>query len=267
MKKIRLALCQNVPGYEAEENVGKAFDLVRKAADAGADLISLPEMFYYPYELSKLHQLASLEKDLKSRFSQLAGKLGIHLCTGSFVTEKKGEFFNTTLLYGPYGEMIHSYDKSHLFDVSFKGLEVKESDFFSPGDKVSCAETSLGVIGAAICYDVRFPELFRKLCLQGAELVLVPAVFNHISGPAHWHLMMRARAVENQCFLAAISQGKSRSSSYRAYGHSLIVSPWGEVLAEAGEGEEIIFADLDPAEISETRQRLPLLRHRRTDLY
>ncbi|MFW6245278.1 MAG: nitrilase-related carbon-nitrogen hydrolase, partial [Fibrobacterota bacterium] len=141
MKKIRLALCQNVPGHEAEENVNNALDLVRKAAGAGADLVCLPEMFYYPYELSKLHLLASLEEDVKSSFSQIAGELGIHLCTGSFVTEKNGGFFNTTLLYGPDGELIHLYNKSHLFDVSFKGLEVKESDFFSAGNKVSCAKT------------------------------------------------------------------------------------------------------------------------------
>ncbi|MFP4162834.1 MAG: carbon-nitrogen hydrolase family protein [Chitinispirillaceae bacterium] len=268
MEKIRLALCQNVPQQQdVEKNVSHALDLVESAAKAGAGLVSLPEMFYHPYELAKLPPLARLEEETRAAFSRKARELGIHLCTGSIVSHCEGKNYNRTFLYGPDGELIHEYSKCHLFDVSFKGLTVKESDYFSPGEEIVCTQTSLGTIGTAICYDVRFPELFRTLSLKGAELVLVPAVFNHISGPAHWHITMRTRAVENQFFLAAISQGKSDKSSYRAYGHSMVVSPWGEVLAEAGVGEEIIYADLDPSQITEARERLPLLRHRRTDLY
>ncbi len=268
MEKIRMALCQNLPIRDVDKNVQRALELVRKAAGDGAQLIALPEMFYYPYEMSTLKTLAYMEHSLHEAFSKTALEQKIHLCTGSFISSgPEGKLYNSTFLYGPDGNLLLSYSKCHLFDVSFKGLTVRESDLFSPGEQIGCVKTGIGTIGFAICYDIRFPELFRKLALQGAEVIIVPAVFNHISGPAHWHLMMRARAVENQVFLAGISQGKNSESSYKAFGHSLIVSPWGDILGEAGEGEEIVFADLDPLLLKETRERLPLLKHRRPELY
>jgi predicted amidohydrolase len=225
-------------------------------------------MFCHPFELGALRGLAPLEGQLHARFSEASKRHGVYINTGSFVSAlPDGRLTNATFLYGPGGQLVSSYRKCHLFDVSFRGLEVKESSVFAAGDAIVTAQTGLGQVGMAICYDVRFPELFRKLALQGVELVVMPAVFNQITGPAHWHLMVRARAVENQVFLAAISQGRNGGSAYKAYGHSMVVSPWGDVLVEAGEGEEVLFADIDPSVLDETRGRLPLLRHRRADIY
>jgi len=268
MTNFKLALVQNVPSFNVTKNIERVLELIETAANDGADLIALPEMFYHPFELSKLKDLVSFSEQVHEAFSAISSKLKIHLCTGTFVTHLgDGKFGNSAFLYGPEGRILLSYQKNHLFDVSYGGLDIKESAVFTHGSHISCANTSLGNIGIAVCYDIRFPELFRKLIFAGAELVLVPSVFNQVSGPAHWNMLTRVRAVDNQIFLAGISQGRNMESAYQAYGHSVIVSPWGEVLAEAGEGEEIIYADLDPAKLKETREKLPLLKHRREDLY
>ncbi|MCL2689684.1 MAG: carbon-nitrogen hydrolase family protein [Chitinispirillia bacterium] len=269
MTKIKLALIQNVPSFNAAKNIERALELIEEAAiNGGADLIALPEMFYHPFELSKLKELVSFSEQVHEEFSAISKRLKIHLCTGTFVTSLGDrKLGNSAFLYGPDGKILLSYQKNHLFDVSYGGLDIRESAVFTHGDHISSADTPLGNIGIAVCYDIRFPELFRKLILSGAELVLVPSVFNQVSGPAHWNMLTRIRAVDNQIFLAGISQGRNMESAYQAYGHSIIISPWGEVLAEALEGEEIIYADLDPAQLKETRERLPLLKHRREDLY
>ena len=270
MKKIKLALVQNVPSFDAAKNIERVLELIETAANDGADLIALPEMFYHPFQLSDLKALAPFSEKVHEAFSDISNRLKIHLCTGTFVTrldDGNGKLGNSVFLYGPEGKILLSYQKNHLFDVSYGGLDIKESAIFTHGNHVSCANTSIGNIGIAVCYDIRFPELFRKLIFAGAELVLVPSVFNQVSGPAHWNMLTRVRAVDNQIFLAGISQGRNMESAYQAYGHSVIVSPWGEVLAEAGEGEEIIYAELDPAKLKETREKLPLLKHRREDLY
>ena len=151
--------------------------------------------------------------------------------------------------------------------MRLKKLKLMESSVFVPGRELSCAATPLGKIGILICYDIRFPEMARKLALMGAEVLLVPAAFNTVTGPAHWHVMFRARAIENQVFIAAASPALTPDAQYRAYGHSMIVNPWGEVLAEAGTGKSIIYAEIDPQVLKDTRERLPLLKHRRKDIY
>ncbi|KMQ52404.1 carbon-nitrogen hydrolase [Chitinispirillum alkaliphilum] len=268
MKPFRIALIQNIPGYDTEKSISKAFEMIAIAAQGGAELVCLPEMFYHPFELDKLSDLKRYEKNLRQKFSDYAKIHSIYLFTGTFVEQRgDGALMNTALIFAPDGSEILHYSKCHLFDVTFKNLKVKESSVFSPGDTVAGVETELCSISALICYDIRFPEIARMATLQGADLLIVPAVFNQISGPAHWHLFMRCRAVENQIFLAAVSQGRNEESQYKAYGHSLVVSPWGDILAEAGEGEEILYADINPGLIQNTRARLPLLKHRRSNLY
>ena len=140
-------------------------------------------------------------------------------------------------------------------------------DFTSSNNELIVKETPFGKLGLSVCYDIRFPEMARKLALKGAEILLVPAAFNTVTGPAHWHVMFRARAIENQVFIAAASPALTPEAQYRAYGHSMIVNPWGEVLAEAGTGKSIIYAEIDPQALKDTRERLPLLKHRRRDIY
>lgn len=267
LKSFKIALCQIVPEYNKKKSVEHAFELVKQAAKSGAHLVSLPELFYYPYELNAIASIIGDEAELLAECKYLARIHAIYLCTGSMAIEANGKLYNQSHLFGPTGDELLTYRKTHLFDVHFNALHVDESAVFTPGDYFRVVETPLGTIAILICYDIRFPEMARAAALAGAEILLVPAVFNTITGPAHWHLFMRTRAVENQLFLAAISQGRNQSASYKAYGHSIVVSPWGEVLEEAGEGEEIVYAHIDPELLRKTRMRLPLLQHRRDKLY
>lgn len=241
--------------------------MIEEASAQGAALICLPEIFYHPFELNHLKKIAGNESFILSCFCQTAKKLGIYLCTGSMACLEGGVIFNRSYLLGPNGTVLLKYDKCHLFDVDFKGLKIRESSVFAPGNQISSVQTDLGRIAIMICYDVRFPELMRSKSMIGIDLLLVPAVFNCITGPAHWHVIMRARAIENQIYLAAISQGENIESSYKSYGHSMLVSPWGDILAEADRNEQIIYAECNPKLIEETRKRLPLLTQRRADIY
>jgi omega-amidase len=267
MKPFTLAVCQNKPSYNKEENVRRALDLLDRAARHGADLVVLPEMFYYPYEFEGLARQAEQKEPALDLLRERAKAHGIFVCTGSMVEKRDEKLYNTAYLLDPRGDVILKYSKTHLFDVELPGLAVKESAVFTAGDGFGAAACELGTIGMLICYDIRFPETARMLSLKGAEIILVPAAFNTVTGPAHWELTFRARAVENQCFIAAASPARNKKSRYRAYGHSMIIDPWGRVLAQAGTGERIIYARLDPGVLADTRARLPLLRHRRGDLY
>ena len=268
MKKFIVALCQITPGTDKTENVKHAFEMIAEAADHGAQLIVLPEMFYYPFELQKLKMISGDEHGILRRFKQHARHYAVHICTGSMAVSVDGKLFNTSHLIGPDGEVLLTYSKCHLFDAELDGAMVCESDVFTHGSGISIADTALGKIGVIICYDIRFPEMARQCALSGAELLLVPAVFNRVTGPAHWECFMRTRAVENQLFLVAVSQGGNiPRNGYHAYGHSLVVNPWGDITVEAKESETILYADIDPAELIATRKKLPLLQHRRDRLY
>jgi predicted amidohydrolase len=196
-----------------------------------------------------------------------AKKLGIFLCTGSIAVIEDGRRFNRAYLISPKGKVLLEHSKCHLFDVTFKELKTRESAVFDAGDDLKIVKTELGTIGILICYDIRFPETARKLALAGAEILLVPAAFNNVTGPAHWDVIFRARAIENQVFTAAASPARDMKASYKAYGHSMIIDPWGSVLSKAGIHEKIIYADLNPDRLSDIRGRLPLLKHRRGDIY
>jgi predicted amidohydrolase len=267
LQSFTLAVIQNRPGFDKEKNVREALSMIVRARTKGADVVCLPEIFVYPYELSQLRKIAEDDGATHARLQEKARELGLYICTGS-IPEKEGDVvFNRAYLIGPDGGILLSYSKSHLFDVRLPNLQSVESDVFTPGDQLAVAETPLAVFGILICYDIRFPEMARKLRLMGTEVLLVPAAFNTITGPAHWHILFRARAIENQFFTAAASPALTKKSAYRAYGHSLIISPWGNVLAEATSGPAIITARLTDEVLQETRTRLPLLRQRRPELY
>lgn len=269
MKPIRIALCQITPDVSVDANVQRAFAMVREAAGSGAQLVILPEMFYHPYTLSQLKNVSGTEEQILEGFKTSAAENNVSICTGSMVWQEGGNYFNRSHLISEDGTVLLSYSKCHLFDAALDELKVSESAVFSAGNTVATVATSFGRVGILICYDIRFPEMAREIALQGADLLIVPAVFNHITGEAHWHPFMQTRATENQLFLAAVSTGRSKKTgeAYYAYGHSLAVSPWGTILTEAGEDECIVYADLEPEVLSATRKKLPLLQHRRGDLY
>ncbi len=267
MKPFTIALCQNKPSYDKQKNMGRVLAMLDRAARRGARLVVFPEIVNYPYEFDLLKEKSSQDDNSLALLREQARSRKVFVCTGSLMEKRDGKIYNTSYLLDPQGEIILSYSKTHLFDVDLPALTAKESAVFSGGDGFSVVRCELGTIGLLICYDIRFPETARLLSLKGAELILVPAAFNTVTGPAHWDMTFRTRAVENQCFLAAVSPARNKKSAYRAYGHSLMIDPWGRVLARAGTGEKIIYARLDPRVLDETRARLPLLRHRREDLY
>jgi predicted amidohydrolase len=267
INSFKVAICQNKPDYDKAKNIRTALAMVTKAAERGARLVVLPEIFLYPYELNLMKEIADEQEETLQQFKALAKQQHIFLCTGSLPEKNTEGIFNTSYLVDPAGEVILKYSKCHLFDIHLPHLVVQESAAFKPGKELALVETPLGKIGLLICYDIRFPEMARKLALSGVEILLVPAAFNTITGPAHWHVNFRARAFENQLYVAAASPARNNRSRYKAYGHSMLIDPWGMILREAGTGEQIVWADFSAERIKEVRQNLPLLKHRRQDLY
>jgi len=252
-----------------KKNLHQAVKMTKKAAKT-ADLVILPEMFNCPYNIEKFAEYAeeaNKSPTLKA-VSEAAKKAGIYLVAGS-IPEKDGEnVYNSSFFFNPTGEIIGSFRKMHLFDINVPGeISFHESETLSAGNQLTVAGTYLGKIGICICYDLRFPELLRLITLQGAQLVVVPGAFNLTTGPVHWEPLIRARAIDNQIYVAAASPARDESASYVAYGHSMIVNPWGTVLAKAGSMEEIISSEIDLMYLAKVREDLPLLRNRRTDLY
>ena len=267
MKKFKVAVCQNKPVKNKNESVSQIITKIEAAKAEKADLVVLPEIFYYPYELGALPKLEESNRETLGRLQATAKRLEIHLCTGSMVERVEKKRFNKSYLIDPTGEIILEHCKAHLFDVNFKTLRTRESLVFDAGNKFAVADTELGKIGMLICYDIRFPEAARKLTLMGAEIILVPAAFNNITGPLHWHILFRGRAIENQVFIVAASPACDMKSRYHAYGHSMVVDPWGKILTEADDSECTLFAEIDPEVLDEVRGKLPLLKHRRPEIY
>jgi omega-amidase len=269
---MKAAICQikNLPDKAA--NISKAAKMIDAAKSEGADMVVLPEIFNSPYEIDLFPDFAEAEPSGPT-LDMLAGKAARHklLVIGGSVPEKiegSDRVYNTCFVFDETGKIIARHRKVHLFDISIKEkITVTESDVVEPGDEFVVFEWNGFKIGLLICYDIRFPEAARLLALEGAQIIAVPAAFNTTTGPAHWHLNMRTRAVENQVYLLAASPARNMQSAYHAYGHSLVVGPWGKILAEAGEDEEIIYAKIDKDHLEKVRQQLPLLKHRRTDLY
>ncbi|MDN5347972.1 MAG: omega-amidase [Clostridia bacterium] len=271
MAIFKAAVCQMLTGEDKKENLRRAESMVLEAARAGARLVVLPEMFNCPYRTRTFPDYAETYPDgpTLQMLARLAGENGIYLVGGS-IPERAGggRVFNTSFIFGPQGELLGRHRKLHLFDVELaNGLRIQESSTLSYGQQVTVIPTAMCLIGIAICYDIRFPELARLMVLKGARVVVVPAAFNTTTGPAHWELTFRLRAVDNQAYFIAASPARNVGQGYPIYGHSLVVDPWGEVVAAAGEGEELILADIDLERVERVRRELPLLAHRRTDVY
>ena len=267
---MRVAVCQMRSGDEPASNIASAQSLLREAADGGADLAILPEFFPFLGPESRLPEVAeSVPGGPATQMLAESAAGGDLWIAGGSVPERDGDrLFNTAPLFDRAGELVARYRKIHLFDVDLEGQPpFRESATFEAGTELVTHPTEDVRVGLAICYDLRFPELFRGLMTLGAELVVLPAQFQHQTGVAHWEVLLRARAIENQCFMAAAAQwGEfgSPEEPRRSYGRSMIVGPWGDVLVEApDEGSGVWFADLDVADLRRVRKVLPALEHRR----
>ena len=266
---FKLALCQLKGSYDKEESRQTVRRYVTEAASNGADVIALPEMWDCPYSNDYFREYAETADGETVKFmSDLAAELGVYLIGGSISEIDDDKVYITAFCFDREGRMIGRHRKTHLFDIDVEGgIRFMESDTLTAGDSATVIDTEFGKIGVAICYDVRFPELFRRMTLDGARMVILPAAFNMTTGPAHWDITMRARALDNQIFFAANSPARDEEGIYVAYGNSCIVSPWGDFIAHADEKECILYADIDFDYEDSIRNQLPLLKHRRPELY
>ena len=266
---MRVALIQMPVTADKDINIKTAFQKLREAAENGADFAVLPEMFCCPYENSCFRAYGEEENGpAQQALSSLASELGIYIVGGSLPELAEGNIYNTSYVYGRHGEVLAKHRKVHLFDIDVAGGQrFKESDTLSPGNAITTFNTEFGTMGLGICFDLRFEELARCMCLRGAKVLFVPAAFNMTTGPAHWELLFRQRAVDNQCFTVGVSPARDETAGYVAYGNSIAVDPWGTVLCRAGAEETTLYADLDFARLEAVRQQLPILSARRTDLY
>ena len=265
MPVIRVAAVQQTSTEEVSRNLEVSERLIRESAAAGASFVTLPENFAYMKVEGEVAAFSTtIEGEVVARMSELARELAITLLLGSIPEAVPGsdKTYNTSVLVGPDGETLAVYRKVHLFDVEVPGVvELKESNAVEAGREVVTAKTPVGVVGLSVCYDLRFPELYRRLVQAGSELLAVPSAFIPHTGKDHWEVLLRARAIENQAYVIAPAQYGRHSERRQSYGRSLIVDPWGLILAQAPDGEGFITAEVDLAHLKTIRRNLPCLEH------
>jgi predicted amidohydrolase len=264
---MRVAVVQLTSTDDLGANLAAARRWVGEAAERGAEFVALPENFaYLRREGLPIPCAQGLEGQIVGTLRELAREHRIRILGGSFPEAIPGDarVYNTSVLVGPEGEIEAVYRKIHLFDVDLgEGAAYTESATIAPGKEIVVAQTACGGIGLSICYDVRFPELYRAMATQGARLLCVPSAFTPQTGKDHWEVLLRARAIENQAFVVAPAQCGRHSEERVSHGRSLIVDPWGLILAQAGDRPAVISAECDLEELERVRQRLPALKHRR----
>lgn len=264
--KIKVACIQMGAGSDFNQNLKQSFKMAHLAVHKGAQMIAYPETFLHRGKSSSYRDIAEKTEHVIHKFQHMACMSRVPILLGSILekSKKPGRYFSASLLISDKGRIIAKYRKIHLFDVKTPGrLNFRESEKIDSGSSVESASLFGIRFGFSICYDLRFPELFRKLALGGAEVVFVPANFVHETGKAHWHALLRSRAIENQIFIVAPAQiGKNPSTHVKSYGHSLIIDPWGKVLAEGSEGKpEVVVAEIDTARVQRLRREFPVLSH------
>ena len=267
-ESLRVAAVQLNSTDDRARNIDTAERLVRAAAADGADLVALPEKWNLLAGGERLLAEAEpLDGPSLTAARGWARELGIHLLAGSISAIGGEKAFNTSVLIGPDGSDLAVYRKIHMFDVVVGGVTYRESEYEDPGEEIVTASLGEADLGLSVCYDLRFPELYRILALRGARLISVPSAFTATTGRDHWEVLLRARAIENQVFLIAPNQIGEAPPQYDSYGHSAIVDPWGEVLAVAPDEECFVAADLDLAAQDRVRESLPSLANRRPEAY
>ncbi|OPJ56349.1 carbon-nitrogen hydrolase family protein [Alkalithermobacter paradoxus] len=267
---FKIALCQIKVENDKEKNIEKGIKYIKEAAKNGAKLICLGEMFNCPYRKETFKEYAEEEKNSKTLkiISKVAKENKVYVIAGSIPEKENDKYYNTSFVFDKEGNVIAKHRKIHLYDVDIKGkVFVKESDIFSYGQDITVFDTEYCKIGLSICYDIRFPEVFRIMEQKGAKLIVVPAAFNIVTGPMHWDLLVKARAVDNQVYIAAVSPARNYDEKYVIYGHSKVSDPLGNIVDSLDEKEGILYSEINLDYISKVREELPLLKHRRSDLY
>ncbi|NSX03628.1 carbon-nitrogen hydrolase family protein [Cupriavidus gilardii] len=271
MRAMRVAAIQTVTGTALDANLARADALIAEAARGGAELVLLPEYFCLMGR-QESDKVAVREQDgdgpIQRFLADAARRHGIWLVGGTLPLwcEDDQRVHNSSLAFDPHGERVARYDKIHLFGFTRGEERYDESRTILAGRKPITFDAPCGRVAMSVCYDLRFPELYRQMASTDSEnglaLILMPAAFTYTTGQAHWEILLRARAIENQCYVLAAAQGGKHENGRRTWGHSMLVDPWGEVLAMLPEGEGVVSGTLDPARIAEVRQNLPALRHR-----
>lgn len=270
MEKIKIAAIQMSTVADKMENVRTVKAYLEKIKDENPDFVILPEMFCCPYQTENFPIYA--EKEGGPVWQQLSGyakQYGIYLIGGSMPEkDAEGNVYNTSYIFDREGKQIGKHRKVHLFDIDIKGGQTfKESDTLTAGDSDTVFDTEFGKIGVMLCFDIRFPELSRMMVNDGAKVIFVPAAFNMTTGPAHWELSFRTRALDNQIYMVGCAPARDVSAGYISWGHSIVTDPWGRVTGMLNENEGILLAELDMDYEEQVREELPLLKSRRKDIY
>lgn len=275
LKKLKVALIQITAGANKQHNLNHAKEFILRAVqkEPSTDLVVLPECFNSPYSVNEFANYAeNIPNGESTKFLSEIAKENKILLVGGSIPElgEDGKIYNTSVTFNRNGEIIGKHRKVHLFDIDIPGgITFKESVTLTGGNKPTAIELpEFGTIGEGICYDVRFPELATIAARKSKAFAMVyPGAFNTVTGPLHWHLLARSRAIDNQIYVILVSPSRNLNLSYHAFGHSLVVDPNGNIIAEAGEDEEIVFAELDPELITKTRSGIPVTFQRRFDVY
>ena len=270
MEKIKIAAIQMSTVEDKMENVRTVKTYLEKIKDENPDFVILPEMFCCPYQTENFPIYA--EKEGGPVWQQLSGyakQYGIYLIGGSMPEkDAEGNVYNTSYIFDREGKQIGKHRKVHLFDIDVKGGQTfKESDTLTAGDSDTVFDTEFGKIGVMLCFDIRFPELSRMMVNDGAKVIFVPAAFNMTTGPAHWELSFRTRALDNQIYMVGCAPARDVSAGYISWGHSIVTDPWGRVIDMLDEKKGILLAELDMDYEEQVREELPLLKSRRKDMY
>uniref|UniRef100_G3MR79 omega-amidase n=1 Tax=Amblyomma maculatum TaxID=34609 RepID=G3MR79_AMBMU len=266
---FRVALIQLAVKATKAENLARAGDQIQKAAASGVKVVCLPECFGFPYGVQYFPKYAeSIPGETSEMLSKAAKENDVYLIGGSMAETEDGKLYNTCLVYGPDGNLLAKYRKLHLFDIDIPGkITFKESDCFTAGNSLATFDTPYCKVGLGICYDLRFAQLAQLYAKQGCKLLFYPGAFNMTTGPLHWELLQRGRAVDNQLYVASASPARDDGASYVAWGHSMLVDPLGKVVASAVAAEELVIGDVDLEHLESVRNQIPITKQKRDDIY
>jgi len=266
---VKIGLVQTNTQHDKIKNLAFVEASIDKLADAGADLVTLPETFTFLGSDQEMRDYAEpIDGPSLTRLQNKARDKGLFIHCGSILEKRGDRIFNTSIVFNRQGELVASYSKIHMFDIEIPGgIVFRESDVVTAGKEVVTFDCEGVIVGLSICYDLRFPELYRRLVELGASLILVPAVFTLMTGKDHWEPLLKARAIENLCYIAAAGNWGICPPKYNSWGHSMVVNPWGTVLAQAADTATTIMTELDFAFMDSIREKLPALQHRRRDIF
>ena len=266
---MRLAMLQMEVVHNKEENLRHALKLLEQVSRDGAQIAVLPEMFCCPYSNRYFREYGEEQGGLAwQMLSQAAQELNLWIVGGSIPELCEGKVYNTSYVFDAKGTQAAKHRKAHLFDINVEGGQAfRESEVLTPGDQVTVFDTPWGKLGLCICFDLRFQELSKLMADKGAQMIVVPAAFNMTTGPAHWELLFRQRAVDNQVFTVGVAPARDDDGEYVSFAHSMVASPWGKVLCDCGVSECVEFIDINTERINSIRKQLPILSARRTDIY